>query len=156
MTHNPTNLDELLPAWEAMYEPGNVSDYLIGYTNSEAAAKGAAIAWVASQTDMDPATLEWVEAPAGYRHDSEYELIQLVDGMVFGTGAVVRHRRAQALRDCPSCEIGSEHDAHCPTPESHNWGCGCPTDAKPADDRRADAWYAQQEAEHAAAEGAGA
>ncbi|MEV6580216.1 hypothetical protein AB0M92_18860 [Streptomyces sp. NPDC051582] len=35
-------------------------------------------------------------------------------------------------RDCPSCEVGIEHDVHCPTPESHNWGCGCPTDQRPA------------------------
>jgi hypothetical protein len=42
-------LDTVLPAWEAMYEPGNVSDYLIGYANSEAAAKGAAEAWLRSE-----------------------------------------------------------------------------------------------------------
>ncbi|MFD5678535.1 hypothetical protein [Streptomyces sp. NPDC127040] len=35
-------------------------------------------------------------------------------------------------RDCPACEVGIEHDVHCPTPESHNWGCGCPTDKQPA------------------------
>ena len=31
-------------------------------------------------------------------------------------------------RDCPSCEAGIVHTEHCPTPETHNWGCGCPTD----------------------------
>jgi hypothetical protein len=25
---------------------------------------------------------------------------------------------------------------HCPTPETHNWGCGCPTDKWPAANRR--------------------
>ncbi|MFD3802610.1 hypothetical protein ACFWTC_03055 [Streptomyces sp. NPDC058619] len=34
--------------------------------------------------------------------------------------------------DCPACEVGIDHDVHCPTPESHNWGCGCPTDERPA------------------------
>ncbi|MFI7294002.1 hypothetical protein [Streptomyces sp. NPDC050121] len=29
------------------------------------------------------------------------------------------------MADCPACETGIEHDVHCPTPESHNWGCGC-------------------------------
>jgi hypothetical protein len=97
MTTQPgLNPDDLLPTWEASYEPGNVSDYLIGYTNSEAAAKGAAIAWVQSQSDKDPASLEWVEAPAGHRHDTEYELIEIVDGTVVGIGVIVRHRRAQS------------------------------------------------------------
>ncbi|MYT26089.1 hypothetical protein GTW69_38465 [Streptomyces sp. SID7760] len=34
-------------------------------------------------------------------------------------------------RDCPSCEVGAEHDVHCPTPETHNWACGCPTGQQP-------------------------
>ncbi|TJZ55593.1 hypothetical protein FCH28_09640 [Streptomyces piniterrae] len=34
-------------------------------------------------------------------------------------------------RDCPACDAGIPHDAHCPTPETHNWGCGCPTDQAP-------------------------
>lgn len=29
---------------------------------------------------------------------------------------------------CAACEAGIAHDGHCPTPESHNAGCGCPTD----------------------------
>ncbi|MFH9248205.1 hypothetical protein ACH4LK_22585 [Streptomyces lydicus] len=36
--------------------------------------------------------------------------------------------RADAA-DCPACEAGIPHTEHCPTPETHNWGCGCPTDA---------------------------
>ncbi|MFI5525011.1 hypothetical protein [Streptomyces platensis] len=31
-------------------------------------------------------------------------------------------------KDCPACEAGIPHTEHCPTPETHNWGCGCPTD----------------------------
>jgi hypothetical protein len=49
----------------------------------------------------------------------------------------------QPLADCPACEAGIEHDVHCPTPESHNAGCGCPTDqpgpvvpAQPGDDTK--------------------
>ena len=30
--------------------------------------------------------------------------------------------------DCPACDAGIVHTEHCPTPETHNWGCGCPTD----------------------------
>lgn len=39
-----------------------------------------------------------------------------------------------AVADCPSCEVGIEHTEHCPTPETHNWGCGCPTDERPVDE----------------------
>ncbi|UNZ20594.1 hypothetical protein [Streptomyces sp. 891-h] len=38
--------------------------------------------------------------------------------------------------DCPACDAGLDHDEHCPTPETHNWGCGCPTDQAPAARRR--------------------
>ncbi|MCR8574710.1 hypothetical protein [Streptomyces sp. Isolate_219] len=38
-------------------------------------------------------------------------------------------RLAEQGQDCPACEAGIPHDEHCPTPETHNWGCGCPTDA---------------------------
>lgn len=42
------------------------------------------------------------------------------------------HGKAQpTTRDCPSCEAGIEHTEHCPTPETHNWGCGCLTDQAP-------------------------
>ncbi|MGS2592048.1 hypothetical protein [Streptomyces hebeiensis] len=39
----------------------------------------------------------------------------------------------RALAGCAACEAGVEHDVHCPIPETHNWGCGCPTDPVPAD-----------------------
>lgn len=39
----------------------------------------------------------------------------------------------RAMAGCPWCRTGIEHDVHCPTPETHNWGCGCPTDPVPAD-----------------------
>lgn len=87
---------ELLPAWEAMYEPGNVSDYLIGYANSEAGAKGAAEAWMRSQAEVT-GRLEWVPwgdvtpMPDGY--DRWFELAQQHDdGIDTGPGIVVRHR----------------------------------------------------------------
>jgi hypothetical protein len=44
-------------------------------------------------------------------------------------------REAAELRrmaDCHECETGAEHTVHCPTPETHNWGCGCPTDVAAA------------------------
>jgi hypothetical protein len=41
-----------LPRWEALYEPGNVSSYLIGYLNDEAPAKAAAEAWLRSWSEV--------------------------------------------------------------------------------------------------------
>ncbi|MER7815620.1 hypothetical protein [Streptomyces sp. NPDC096153] len=88
-----SEIDAILPAWEANYEPGNVSDYLIALANSEAAAKGAAIAWLQSESDIDPARLEWVEQPHGQRHDRWLDLIQNHDdGIATDTGVNVRHR----------------------------------------------------------------
>jgi len=85
-------LDLVLPAWEAMYEPGNVSDYLIGYANSEAAAKGAAEAWLRSQED-EPGRLEWVPQKPLDGYDYEAELIERHDGGIdTGPGITVRHR----------------------------------------------------------------
>lgn len=85
-------VDEALPAWEAMYEPGNVSDYLIGYTNSEAAAKGAAEAWLRSQKD-EIGRLEWVPQNPLDGYDTEFELVERHDdGVDTGPGITVRHR----------------------------------------------------------------
>ena len=36
--------------------------------------------------------------------------------------------------DCPH---HAQDGRDCPTPETHNWGCGCPTDRKPGADRNA-------------------
>ncbi|MFF0143562.1 hypothetical protein ACFYRN_45165 [Streptomyces sp. NPDC005227] len=33
---------------------------------------------------------------------------------------------------CQECDTGVGHTEHCPYPESHNWGCGCPTDQSAA------------------------
>jgi hypothetical protein len=62
-------LADHLPAWEVMYEPGNVSDYLIGYTDCETAAKGAAEAWYRSVTDWPGSTLAWHEQPINLPDD---------------------------------------------------------------------------------------
>lgn len=97
MTDRLHTFDDIAPAWEACYEPGNVSDYLIGYANSEAAAKGAAIAWLKSQSDKDPATLEWIDVPSGDRYAQWFNLIQNAeDGMALDIGINVRHRLAAA------------------------------------------------------------
>lgn len=86
----------LLPAWEAMYEPGNVSDYLIGYANSEAAARGAAEAWLRSEKD-EVGRLEWVPQNPLDGYDTELELIEHHDdGIDTGPGITVRHRIPRA------------------------------------------------------------
>lgn len=85
-------LDTVLPAWEAMYEPGNVSDYLIGYANSEAAAKGAAEAWLRSQKE-EPGRLEWLPQNPLDGYDTEFELNERHDdGIDTGPGITVRRR----------------------------------------------------------------
>lgn len=90
--------DALLPIWEAVYEPGNVSTYLIGYTNDEAPARAAAEAWLRSQADVT-GRLEWVPwgdvtpMPDGY--DAWDELVEHHDdGIPTGPGLLVRRRMA--------------------------------------------------------------
>ncbi|MET8974343.1 hypothetical protein ABZX85_01865 [Streptomyces sp. NPDC004539] len=84
-----------LPAWEAVYEPGNVSDYLVGYTNDECAAKAAAEAWLRPQKD-EVGRLEWVPwgtvtTPPG-DYDVWFELSEQRDGGIpTNTGLIVRH-----------------------------------------------------------------
>lgn len=91
--HADTVLARAIPDWEAVYEPGNVSDYLIGYANSEAAAKGAAIAWVLSQSDKTAARLEWVPQDWSGEHDEWFDLIELHDdGVETAVDVTVRHR----------------------------------------------------------------
>lgn len=90
--------EELLPAWEAMYEPGNVSDYLIGYTNDECAAKAAAEAWLRSQKE-EVGRLEWVpeSLPARSAYDRWFELLEHHgEGVATGPGLIVRRRLADA------------------------------------------------------------
>lgn len=83
---------DALPAWEAMYEPGNVSDYLIAYTNTEAAAKGAAEAWLRSQKEK-PGRLEWLPQTPLDGYDTEFELNERHDdGIDTSPGITVRHR----------------------------------------------------------------
>ncbi|GGS41313.1 hypothetical protein F2B00_22225 [Streptomyces parvus] len=92
-TEADTALAAAIPEWEAVYEPGNVSDYLIGYANTEAAAKGAAIAWVLSQSDKTADRLEWTPTPHGDNYDEHFELSERHDdGVDTGVGVTVRHR----------------------------------------------------------------
>lgn len=83
---------DLLPTWEAMYEPGNVSDYLIGYANSEAGAKGAAEAWMRSESEVT-GRLEWVPQNPLDGYDREFELAERHDDDIdTGPGISVRRR----------------------------------------------------------------
>lgn len=87
-----SSLNLVLPAWEAMYEPGNVSDYLIGYANDEAAAKGAAEAWLRSEKD-EVGLLEWLPQNPVSGYDTEFELVEHHDdGVDTGPGIVIRRR----------------------------------------------------------------
>ncbi|GHC36959.1 MULTISPECIES: hypothetical protein [Streptomyces rochei group] len=96
----------LLPAWEAVYEPGNVSNYLIGYANDQDPATGMAEAWLRSQAEVT-GRLEWVDDKqmATGRFDRWFELIERHDGGVdTGPGIIVRRRVAdetQAERHRP-------------------------------------------------------
>jgi hypothetical protein len=95
---------ELLPAWEAMYEPGNVSDYLIGYANDEAPAKAAAEAWLRSQAEVT-GRLEWVHQTPLDGYDQEAELIERHDdGIDTGPGITVRRRVEPAAVPQPGKE----------------------------------------------------
>ncbi|MGW1492623.1 hypothetical protein [Streptomyces sp. NPDC002402] len=93
--HAAEVVEDALPVWEAMYEPGNVSDYLIGYANSEVAARGAALAWLHSEGEFNTFRLEWVEQRPGDRHDRWFDLIENHDdGIPTDTGINVRRRMA--------------------------------------------------------------
>lgn len=134
--------DALLPAWEAMYEPGNVSNYLIGYANDEAAAKGAAEAWLRSQAEVT-GRLEWqpwgtvTNLPDGY--DAWFELAECHDdGIDTGPGIVVRRRVAArsaveshvVADDSDDPEPGTRSCGHDDYHDPHEWadrpGVWCP------------------------------
>lgn len=82
-----------IPAWEVVYEPGNVSDYLIGYTNDEAPAKAAAEAWFRSQYLDEVGSLAWVDQLHGKDFTAWFDLIHVApDGDKTGPGITVRCR----------------------------------------------------------------
>ncbi|RKN61910.1 hypothetical protein D7231_32075 [Streptomyces klenkii] len=85
-----------LPLWEAWYEPGNVSTYLIGYTNGEPAARAAAEGWLRSERGDTPGRLEWVPEPtlvADGEFDAWLTLLEHhADGACTDTGISIRRR----------------------------------------------------------------
>ncbi|MFG3085090.1 hypothetical protein [Streptomyces parvulus] len=101
-----TDQTALLPAWEAVYEPGNVSTYLIGYANDQDAATGMAEAWMRSQAEVT-GRVEWVDDKqmATGRYDRWFELIERHDdGVDTGPGIVVRRRVAEEVPLSPFYE----------------------------------------------------
>ncbi|MGW5616235.1 hypothetical protein [Streptomyces sp. NPDC003877] len=104
----PVSRADVLPAWEAVYEPGNVSDYLIGYANHQDAATGMAEAWMRSQAEVT-GRLEWVddEQLATGNYDRWFELIERHGGGVdIGTGIVVRRMADEAQPECSASRSG--------------------------------------------------
>lgn len=96
--HRDLVLTERIPAWEAVYEPGNVSDYLIGYTNDEIPAKRAAEAWLRAQRLDEVGTIDWISDPvmAAPEYDVWHELVEVGDDfeVLSKPGIIVRHRAA--------------------------------------------------------------
>ncbi|WP_162602947.1 hypothetical protein [Streptomyces sp. CS090A] len=119
-----TVLAAAIPEWEAVYEPGNVSDYLIGYANTEAAAKGAAIAWVFSQTDRDASRLDWYPQTWSSEHDEWFDLFERHDdGIDTCIGVTVRHR-LQPYTAADFTPDGAEQPAVPAAPEATGTPCG--------------------------------
>lgn len=102
----------LLPDWEAVYEPGNVSDYLIGYANDEAAAKGAAEAWMRSQAEVT-GRLEWTVmqlADDDPQYDRWFDLVERHDdGVDTGPGITVRRRVARPAEQPEFTDAGTAY-----------------------------------------------
>lgn len=60
-------------------------------------------------------------------------LVMDLEGQFTVRSAPVAEEQPAAPRaNCPACAASIEHDVHCPSPESHNWGCGCPSDVAAA------------------------
>lgn len=66
---------------------------------------------------------------AGIRKDQSSGLMILEPMLTFEWPAAAQPEPA---RDCPACDAGIAHTEHCPTPETHNAGCGCPSDVAAA------------------------
>jgi hypothetical protein len=89
---------QLVPLWEAVYEPGNVSDYLIGYANDEAPAKAAAASWFVAQQLDEVGRLVWAAQPHGGDFTAWFDLIHVDPEMgEVSTGITVRRRVPAAV-----------------------------------------------------------
>ncbi|NEE46873.1 hypothetical protein G3M55_19955, partial [Streptomyces sp. SID8455] len=75
----------------------------------------------ASGFDWDPDALE----PDEYGEHADAVLAVLAGEAAAGVQQTTEG-------DCPACDAGIEHAVHCPTPETHNAGCGCPSDVAAA------------------------
>lgn len=90
--------------------------------------------------------LEWQAAALADGHIAIPDAALTVAREVLGTtGEQPDAAQPEPARDCPACDAGIAHTEHCPTPETHNAGCGCPTDQAPTAKRK--------EAEHVLYEG---
>ncbi|MGR3875753.1 hypothetical protein ACUXZZ_45290 (plasmid) [Streptomyces graminifolii] len=65
---------------------------------------------------------------AAARAEAFREASEMVRGMDTDPSTVEAADELARMADCPACASGIEHTVHCPTPETHNAGCGCPTD----------------------------
>lgn len=85
-----------LPRWEAIYEPGNVSSYLIGYLNDEGPAKAAAEDWLEAQTSDVLGELRWDFCLTSGEYDAWWQLAEICEGVETDTGMLVRHHSGQS------------------------------------------------------------
>lgn len=110
----------------------NLRDRIDNAVHSQLAARLGEGAWTHVRADITDAVLAVLPSPV----DRAAVLREAADA-VSPHGCPCRSRlhnmtaERQQVRGCASCEAGIEHDEHCPTPESHNWGCGCPGDRLP-------------------------
>jgi hypothetical protein len=95
--------EQSIPSWEAVYEPGNVSDYLIGYTNDELPAKAAAEAWFRSQYLDEVGELVWTEQVYGSDFTAWFDLTHIApDGDESAPGITVRCAACRPTTTAPT------------------------------------------------------
>lgn len=109
-------------------EPRN-SPYVLGWKDAEAALRRLADEQPTTPT-TDPTPLRWgLDDIEHGDDDTTTVLLSGPDGRPYWLE--LNPERANALREALAETDEQPTTPDCPTPESHNWGCGCPTDQLP-------------------------